>query len=383
MSEITNIINESKIDTREYFKKICQKKINSLEKKKLRNKTCYCPHCNVRHKYTHKGRRNRKLRTSGGIIEFKLKQIKCKNCLKIYRPLIGWLDLKPRQVITEELLEKAIFTAINCSYANSSKITRIFTKEKISPRTIRKALIKESDKIKAEKAKEKPKEFKAMLNDSTKGKTGKTTRGEDINIVYGLTGRRFDINQETGEVKRSYFIGDIIHVSVGNKKSFANIQHTTENMMTDGDRSIKNKVKTMRNYEKINLHRCNWHLPRMLGYTLWNDDLIKKSDRKKYINKLHSIIHYSFNNYKTYYEELIAECQKDGLRKSVKYLQNAKQEFYNTKEKPIIIDNIPLLANSPVERVMREIDRRVDNGSRWSSKGLEAMTRVRLNYVYN
>ena len=153
--------------------------------------------------------------------------------------------------------------------------------------------------------------------------------------------------------------------------------------MTDGDRSIKNKVKTMNNYKKINLHRCNWHLPRMLGYTLWNDDLIKKSDRKKYINKLHSIIHYSFNNYKTYYEELIAECKKDGLTKSVKYLQNAKQEFYNTKEKPIIIDNIPLLANSPVERVMREIDRRVDNGSRWSSKGLEAMTRVRLNYVYN
>lgn len=383
MSKITHIINESKQETKEYFKKTCQKKIKAYERKKLRNKTCNCPGCQERHRYTLKGSRDRQLRTSGGKIKFKMKQIKCKNCGRIYRPLIQWLGLKPREMITEEFLEKAIFVSTNCSYSNAEKTTKIFTEEKISPRTIKKGVVDKSEKIKEKKAQEKPKEYKAILIDSTKGNTGKTKRGEDINIAYGIIGRRFDIDKETGEIKRAYFKADIIHTSVGNEESLSHIQHTTKNVMSDGERSIKNKIKHLKNSEEIKLHRCNWHLPRSFGHALWSNGLKNKSQRVSYVRKLSGLIHYSFNNYKRYYEELISECEKDDLEKAVTYLQNAKKEFYETKENPIIIDGIPLIANSPVERVMREIDRRVDNGSRWSPKGLEAMVRVRLDYVYS
>ena len=84
-----------------------------------------------------------------------------------------------------------------------------------------------------------------------------------------------------------------------------------------------------------------------------------------FLSKL--ILKYSFQNYKKYYRELIDECKKEELNKAVTYLKNAETEFYNTKENPIILGGRPLLANSPIERVMREVDRRADIGSRWSA----------------
>jgi hypothetical protein len=56
------------------------------------------------------------------------------------------------------------------------------------------------------------------------------------------------------------------------------------------------------------------------------------------IHKLASIAKYSYNNYKQYYEELIKECEDSEYSKAVKYLKRARQEFYNTKENPVILD---------------------------------------------
>ena len=121
----------------------------------------------------------------------------------------------------------------------------------------------------------------------------------------------------------------------------------------------------------------------MFGYALYNDGLKYKKHRRKLVSDLANIVKYSHNNYSKYYQELIENCKTQGLSKAVVYLKNAEQEFYNTKKNPIMIDGIPLLSNSPVERVMREVDRRIDIGVRWSSKGMEAITRVRLHYLYN
>jgi hypothetical protein len=383
MQKITEVIRESKIDAREHFKKVCQKKIGDMEKKILKRKVCMCPNCQKIQKYVKRGSRGRKLRTSEGEIEFKIKQIQCKECRKIFRPIINFLGLKPRQMITDEFLEKASSVAIHTSYQTSKEITETFTGEGISAKTIRKKILAEAAEIKAEQATVPPEEYVAILKDSTKGKTGKTKRGEDINIAFGVTGRHYIVNRKTGELTRPGIIGKILSVSVGDDKTFSNIQHKTKNIMTDGDRSIKNKAKAMKNSEEITFHRCHWHLPRMMGFALYNDGLKKKSQRTKFTNKLSNLIKNSFNNYEKYYQELIDECKNDELNKTVTYLKNAKQEFYNTKKNPIMLGDKPLLANSPVERVMREVDRRADIGSRWSNIGLEAITTVRLNHLYN
>jgi hypothetical protein len=151
--------------------------------------------------------------------------------------------------------------------------------------------------------------------------------------------------------------------------------------MSDGAGSVKKKTKY--SDKDIIFHRCHWHLSRMLGFVLYNDGLKSKKERVPFVSNLAMIIKHSFKNYKKYYNELITELKEKELFKAVKYLKNAEKEFYNTKETPIIIDGVPLLSNSPIERVMREVDRRMDNGARWSTQGAEAITRVRLNYIYN
>jgi len=383
MTKITEVIIESKKETKIYFAKQCQKKITKIEKEKLRRKKCYCPHCKKEENYVKRGSRERRLKTSEGEIRFQVKQIQCKKCKKIQRPIIGWLNLKARQQITEDLLEKASQVAINTSYKTAKRITKTFTGSEISANSIRKKILEKAKKIKEEQSQAPPEDYKVIMKDSTKGKTGKTKRGEDINIAFGAKGRSYIKNRKTGELSRPGIIGQILNVTVGDDKTFAGIQHKTENVMTDGDRSIKNKAKAIKNSEKIIFHRCNWHLPRMFGYALYHDGLITKPERSKYVFLLHSIIKYSFKNYEKYYQELKELCKKHKLKRALKYLQNAEQEFYNTKKNPIKLGDKYLLSNSPIERVMREVDRRADIGCRWSKKGLEAITIVRLNHIYN
>ena len=381
MKILTQIIQTAKEESKKYFQKRCQKKIERFEKTRLREKCNSCPGCKERHGYIRRGKRKRRLRTSMGEVIFQIQQIECKNCNRVYRPLIELLELKPKQIITEELLDKSIEVAIHTSYKTASQLTKSLTGESISGRKIQKGVLRKSEEIRQYKANEPPKEYKVILEDSTKGNTGKTKRGEDINVVYGITGRKRIVNAETGEIKRQLFIGDILSVTVGSQWG-AGIQHTTGNVITDGAEAIQKKIRYQKNGQSVLFHRCNWHLSRMLGFSLYNDGLKTKKQRNPFVSKLALIIKHSFKNYKRYYKELIAELKGKEYFKSVKYLENAEQEFYNTKEKPAMIDGIPLLANSPIERVMREIDRRVDIGVRWSRKGLEAITRVRLDHIY-
>ena len=251
MKNLIQIIQESKTKSREYFRKECQKKIERLGKEKLKKqKECYCPKCQRKTKYIKKGKRRRSIKTSEGMVEFELQQLKCKQCNRIYRPLIYWLKLKPRQIITDELLDKTIQIAINTSYRTAANITETFTQEKLSSRTIQKAMIKKGEQVRRKQQQEESKKYKAILKDSTKGNTGKTKRGEDINIAFGISGRKLYINPDTREIKRQRLIGDILHVSVGEDSAFQDIQHQTRNVMTDGDRSIKNRIKHLPNHKE-------------------------------------------------------------------------------------------------------------------------------------
>ena len=392
MKMITKIVEESKRDARRYFHKRCQKKIEQIERKRLKHGKSKCPHCQKEYSYRKRGKRDRELQTSMGKIKFKIQQVECRNCGRVYRPLTEWLGLRPRERITEELLDKAIKVAIHTSYRIASEITKEQTGEKVSGRRIQKAILNKAEEIRLEQEESPPEKYAIMLKDSTKGNTGKTKRGEDINIIYGVKGKVLKVNHQTGEIKRSWIVGDILRVSVGKDTTLTKMQHETRNLMTDGDQSIEKKVQKMENGEDIVLHRCNWHLSRMFGFALYHDGLKTKGERKKYVGRLASIIKYSHNHYRKHYRELIEDCGRAGYTKAVTYLKNAENELYNTKEKAVkletrltdgtLIKPTTLLANSPIERVMREVDRRADIGVRWSSRGLESITRVRLHFLY-
>ena len=78
---------------------------------------------------------------------------------------------------------------------------------------------------------------------------------------------------------------------------------------------------------EIQLYRCHWHLPRMLGFALYNDGYKHKPQRLPFTYKLNNIIHHSHTNFEQYYDELIDELQSLSLNRAVTYLKNAREEF--------------------------------------------------------
>jgi hypothetical protein len=281
--------------------------------------------------------------------------------------------------LSEELLEKAIQTAIHTSYHTTKKICKTFTHVKVSTRSIQKAMLNKSQEIEKIQSKSPPENFQVICEDSTKIKTGITKRGSDIKIKMAIIARDIRIDEKTGEIKRRRLISKILSVSMGKESNIC--QHSTQNVMSDGGERLQKKRQYKLN--KPVFHRCHWHLSRMLGFALYNDGLKQKQQRTYYVSKLANIIKYSFRNYKQYYKNLMTELSKHKLKKALKYLQNAEEEFYNTKIHPIMIDGIPLVSNSPIERVMREVNRRIDVGVRWTEQGAKAISNVRLFYLYN
>lgn len=242
MGIVSQIITESKIASQKYFAKRCQKKITRLEKGKLCKKRNFCPRCKEETGFIRKGTRTRRLRTSEGEIYFEVQQISCRNCTHIYRPLIAWLELQARQVITEDLLNKGIAVAIHTSYQVASHLTKELTGTPLGKRKIRESILKKSEEIRKNEAAAPPQDYLVILEDSTKGNTGKTKRGEDIHITYGITGRICKIDKETGEIKRPLLLGKILSVSVGTY-DHEPLQHRTCCVMTDGAGAIQKKQR--------------------------------------------------------------------------------------------------------------------------------------------
>lgn len=168
---LTKIITKSEQETRTVFvKKVCAK-ITRYERKILKDKKMVCQHCGSITQYVKRGSRERKIRTSYGDVQIRVQQVCCRSCLKVSRPILKHLGLDPKQVLTEELLDKTLNLAINTSYAVSRKITNDFTQQSVSAGSIRRYLLKASEKIKIDQESQAPKDYRVILKDATKGNT--------------------------------------------------------------------------------------------------------------------------------------------------------------------------------------------------------------------
>ncbi len=136
MSKLNKIITESKLDSKEYFKKRCQQKITSLENKHLKNRKHSCVNCECETWFIKKWKRQRSVRSSEWKLRLWIQQVQCIECKKMSRPIIDILWLKPRQMITDEFLDKCIELAIHTSYKNTSNIAKCFTWERVSWNTV-------------------------------------------------------------------------------------------------------------------------------------------------------------------------------------------------------------------------------------------------------
>ena len=138
----------------------------------------------------------------------------------------------------------------------------------------------------------------------------------------------------------------------------------------DGD-SIKRELKSLNAKAIVHdgdmdltgcaplIQRCLWHLPRQLHHFLWEDGLNLEA-RKPYVKELILILYgsESIETMKGDYHLIIKKLKRKSLHHAAVHLKRAQAEIAIARE-----HNFPYPTNSPVEREMREINRRADWGS--------------------
>lgn len=116
--------------------------------------------------------------------------------------------------------------------------------------------------------------------------------------------------------------------------------------------------------------RCRWHVPHMVEtYTLFRDG-IKGRMRKRIGDELRKLI-YSLRDPDTAAAELRAWTDTYFTSEHVtwRYLRRAMPELLRPLQYP---DDYTVVSTSPLEREMREINRRMENGSYWSVSGAQS-----------
>ena len=131
------------------------------------------------------GKRNRKIRSSSGIIEFFLYRVTCKSCNATFCPFGEMLGLEPRIRITKEFDEKILKLASKTSYEKTSKCINMMLDERINTTIIRNKVNTIAKKIAVSPLEN---TYDTILLDITKVNASAAPRGIDVHLALSPTG---------------------------------------------------------------------------------------------------------------------------------------------------------------------------------------------------
>lgn len=347
-----------------------------------------CPVCGGK-EFTFKGVRKdcRKIKTSVGELNFPhLQMIRCKSCEHRYAPLLQVLGIERWQRVTLELKMKAVYSALHTTYRWARRITNKVLEINISTMSVWRAVQKFGSKM----------EFKVLEGEEgvfEADGTGIPIRGS------GKRGKEMKLlvqHSKDGSIK-------LVEIGIGLYKSGWDFMSTRfkeigkifkeVQLVTDGDNNI---IEVAREYVSgIIFQRCLWHMWHQLRVVLWAEG-IKRSSKvyKEISSKLFSIItvrgrlkreeidEKKIEEKESRLKELIGYCENKGLEKVAKYLSASSEYLFNFADKKLPFKKL-VKTDSLIERMMREINFRINVAGSWSDRGALNITKLRLGLIYN
>lgn len=307
-----------------------------------------------------KGWRKRHLKTSRGSFKLVVLQASCKSCGRTFRPLNDLIGLPFSRRFLDEFVEKGIRVAVDLSFAKASRIIKSLTRCQISAAAIRQKLHARAARLKLDNNVC----GKTVLVDSTKVKSGKKMRGSPVHVA--ITAHKGPQRAGRPSIKKR-----LLHLHVGGsgklRKRLKRIG--AENLVHDGFENLAGCA--------TNVQRCSWHLVHQLKYYLRQDG-VRYRLRPFYQNSLKTIL-WDPENGPEKLKTFIKELQNNGLKQSATHLNNAVNEAFTW----INDSEFTYKTTSPLEREMRELNRRADVGVRWSDKGVESVLKLLFYYRLN
>ena len=330
-----------------------------------------CPRCGSRRGFTRRGSRSRTLRKSSlGRVPFALRQVTCKACQSTFSPFPSAFDLAPHQVSTTEFQAKTVEVACQVTYARSVAFVRDLAGVDVSTTAVHAWVQSYGEKVKFDAVRA---EGQTVVLDSTLVRAGTNKRGSDLNLGLSLEGRRWTEGRPRLEIHPVCFGVGETWAETGQKLA----QQQPSRLVYDGDEAVTHWAE--RSFVQVPKQRCLWHLVRQLYLPLREDGLNKRQARV-WMKELSRILFCNADpvpRTRARLRSLILQLQEEGYGRAAGYLARAEPSVltYRQKSDGMFFDEQRLLpcairATSPVERQMRELNRRTDVGARWHISGV-------------
>ena len=329
-----------------------------------------------------RGSRPRQIKTSLGIITFRLYQLSCRFCRSTFSPFIERLGFDRRQRIACELELKLIDLAKDISYKRSADKVKQLLNVNVSTCSVYNVVKRRANRL----------DFKNTVNppfilfDSTKVRLNTKIKGDDVNVVVGINGR---YNKDG----RPFYDKRIMALNCARPWKELTpylADKRPDYVMCDGDHVVDHMINSL--YPQSVRQWCLWHVPRSLYFrTMWQDKLAWRK-RLRWIERLRHILQdYSADmpNADKRLDQYINDLERIGLPETVRFLKAYRIHFwgYKTQVQKDLQKKFkspkPLIASGVIERFIREIKRRSRVGVRWSEQGLTRLLKIKLIAEYN
>ena len=350
-----------------------------------------CPHAH----YVVHGREAKSIRSSVGQLALLWTRIRCQGCGKSFIPLRGYLNMERYQRKTSEL-EKIVAEVVSeQSYRRSSQHLETIGSIPVPHTTLHRwVMTSDCDKIDMKKR------VQTLVADGTGYKqkldADGSNRGE-VCVVVGITKENTIVPYGAWTEKSWAAISREIK-RANHPSSKIKFTPIADLLVSDGEVPL---VKYMGRLTKDS-QRCIWHLPHDLHPLLKYKDDASPAEAKGFTSQLAGIIDIklpaedvekvgledrltlerSVFKAECGVQDLIDELKSRGYKAAATYLDNAKSKMFSYVRTWLRTGVVHPRVSSMIERMMREIGRRIKKiGHGWSPEGAAKLTRIIIKRI--
>lgn len=341
-------------------------------------------------RYEQSRRDNKQFRTSVGTVRITWRRLRCTKCGKSFIPLMEFLGLERYQSKTAELERMVAEVVSEQSYRRTSRHLDLIGEIPVPKSTAHRWVMQsDCDELKVD-----GKAVGIVIADGTGYKrrpdSEKNNRGE-LKVVLGVdsTGTVLPIGTWSGDSWED--IGKQIKDNTIEWKKEGKI------LVCDGERGLGDALASLVEDQQ----RCHWHMPHDVNYAMWEDKapLGQRKDMQRQVAGLIGLelpeedfekvsqedkndLLEKTKKAEDKLEELIAELAGKNYYKAATYVRNAKKKLFSYVRFWLKYGLVCPRASSMIERMMREIGRRLKKiAFGWSEKGAAKMARIIIKRI--
>lgn len=334
-------------------------------------------------------RRGRQIRTRIGTLNLSWRTLRCRSCRKTFLPLRQFLGMERYQRKTNELEQLVVEIVSEQSYRRSTSHLDKIGSIPI-PKSTAHRWVADSDCDAIDPGTD---TLNLLFADGTGFKrrpdaeAGRNNRGE-VRIAFGIDNK-----------------GDIRPLGAWSGENWETIakaiqgkrredQPVADTLLSDGEHGLITALGRLCDFS----NRCHWHASRDLNYKMWKDN-VPKTERKKATKKLAGILAVSLpkedvelvsvddqmalEDAATAAERSVDEfCRqlfRKGYMEAWNYVKRMKRSLFGYVRRWLETGLVTPRAASLIERVMREVGRRLKRIAHgWSESGAAKMACVIL-----